>query len=86
LYGQYRGSTDQGLLGYSTTLDQFGGHTHDGLGYHYHAHTLSWAASGSVPAFTLRVLLKGAWSGNINSIPYFLQQSTFSNNKYLGGI
>ena len=86
LYGQYRVSTDQGLLGYSTTLDQFGGHTHDGLGYHYHAHTLSWAASGSVPAFTLRVLLKGAWSGNINSIPYFLQQSTFSSNKYLGGI
>jgi len=85
LYGQYRGSNDQSLLGYSTTLDQFGAHSHDGLGYHYHAHTLSWAASGSIPTFNLRVLLKGAWSGNINSIPYFYQHSTFSNNKYLGG-
>jgi hypothetical protein len=88
LYGIYRtgsGANDSGLLGANVALDLFGGHTHDSLGYHYHAHTISWAASGSTPAYTLRILMKGAWAGSVNSIPYFYQNTNFSNNVFLGG-
>ncbi len=41
LFGKYRGTSDASLLGYTTSLDEFGGHTHDGIGYHYHAHTVA---------------------------------------------
>ena len=89
LYGQYRtgsGLDDSSLKGSSLALDSFGGHTHDGLGYHYHAHTSTWPASGNTPSFTLHVLLKGAWAGNINQIPFFYKASNFKNNPFLGGM
>jgi len=89
LYGQYRtgsGLDDSSLKGSSLALDSFGGHTHDGLGYHYHAHTSTWPASGNTPSFTLHVLLKGAWAGNINQIPFFYKASNFKNNPFLGGL
>jgi len=96
LYGMYRsgsGTNDSGLLGASVPLDNFGGHIHaasDSLGYHYHAHTLStstWtsADSGSSTTYTLRVLLKGAWAGVINTVPYFYTNSSFNNNAFMGG-
>jgi hypothetical protein len=34
---------------------------------------------------TLNVLMKGAYIGKTNSIPYFRSGSNFSNNKYMGG-
>lgn len=97
LYGRYRtgtGTDDSAMIGANTALDQFGGHTHSpdtaGLGYHYHAHTLStssWTSSvsGSTNSYTLHILLNGAWAGNVNSIPYFYTNSSFNTNKYLGG-
>jgi hypothetical protein len=90
LFGRYR-STDTGLLGYSTALDGYGAHTHDSIGYHYHAHTLTNFVAYPAPSRTattvteLRVLMKGAYIGKTSNIPYFRSNSTFSTNKYLGG-
>ena len=58
------------MEGYSTQLDQFGGHSHGNLGYHYHAHMVN-ATSQQGNAYTLHILMKGAWKGLINDIPEF---------------
>ncbi len=85
LFGKYR-STDTGLLGYSTALDNFGAHNHDGLGYHYHAHVVTNHKPELLTyTSTLNVLMKGAYIGKTNSIPYFRQNSSFNNNQYMGG-
>ena len=85
LFGRYR-SSDTTMLGYSTALDDFGAHDHDGIGYHYHAHTVTnHKADLLTYTSTLPVLMKGAYIGKTNSIPYFRTNSNFSNNKYLGG-
>jgi len=91
LFGQYR-TSDTSMLGYSTALDDFGGHNHDSIGYHYHAHTASWTGTvpGSNTAITvsnLAVLMKGAYIGKISNVPYFRSacSSKFQINKYLGG-
>jgi hypothetical protein len=100
LFAKYRTSTDSTLLGYSTALDAFGAHDHDGIGYHYHAHVVSNftyqdrnSSSGALTSgctttgctTTLNVLMKGAYVGNTNLIPFFSASSTFSTNKYMGG-
>jgi hypothetical protein len=88
LFAKYR-SSDSAMLGYSTALDGFGGHTHDGIGYHYHAHTVSSYTSydlkGDSTTKDMHVLMKGAYIGSTNSIPFFRTSSSFSTNKYLGG-
>ena len=86
LFGTYR-STDSAMLGYSTALDDFGAHNHDGIGYHYHAHTVSNFKPELMTSVTttMHVLMKGAYIGKTNSIPYFRTNSNFNNNKYLGG-
>ncbi len=85
LFGVYR-SADSVMLGYSTALDGFGGHLHDSLPYHYHAHAVAnYPLQGSNTTYTLNVLMKGAYIGKINSVPFFGMNSNFSNNKYLGG-
>jgi hypothetical protein len=88
LFGRYR-STDSTLHGYSTSLDAYGAHDHDSVGYHYHAHTIE-SYTATLPNNTpttvtdLRVLMKGAYIGNTTSIPCFRQNTNFNNNKYLG--
>ena len=85
LFGVYR-SADSAMLGYSTALDGFGGHLHDSLAYHYHAHAVpNYPLANSNITYTLNVLMKGAYIGKINSVPFFGMNSNFSNNKYLGG-
>lgn len=88
LFAQYRSTTDSAMLGYGT-LDGFGAHDHDGIGYHYHAHTVFSYASldktGVTTTKDLHALMKGAYIGSTNSIPFFRTNSGFSNNKYLGG-
>ena len=85
LFGKYR-SNDSAMKGYSTPLDDFGGHDHDGIGYHYHAHNVTnHKAELLTYTTTLNVLMKGAYIGKTNSIPYFRSGSNFSNNKYMGG-
>ncbi|MEW5318335.1 MAG: hypothetical protein WDW38_009563 [Sanguina aurantia] len=44
LYGRHLAATD---LGWSTTLDTCGGHTHDGMAYHYHSQVASLATDTS---------------------------------------
>jgi hypothetical protein len=88
LFGIYR-STDTAMLGKGTALDGFGAHDHDGIGYHYHAHTVPDyqpdASADSRDKSTLHVLMKGAYIGKTTLIPFFRQNSSFNNNKYLGG-
>jgi len=88
LFAQYRSTTDSAMLGYGT-LDAFGGHNHDSIGYHYHAHAVSNFSSvdqsGVTTTKDLRPLMKGAYIGSTNSVPFFRTNSSFSTNKYLGG-
>ena len=77
------------MIGYSVALDEYGGHDHDGIGYHYHAHTVPDyqpdASADTSNKSTMHVLMKGAYIGKTASIPFFRQNSSFNNNKYLGG-
>lgn len=86
LFGIYR-SSDASMKGYTTALDAFGGHNHDNMGYHYHAHTVSDYIPYLEPSkkSTLHVLMKGAYIGKTNLIPCFRGGGNFTNNKYLGG-
>ena len=86
LFGTYR-STDSAMLGYGTALDAFGAHNHDGIGYHYHAHTVNNYRPELKPEVTttLHALMKGAYIGKTNSIPYFRSGASASSNQYLWG-
>ena len=85
LFGKYR-TSDTAMKGYATALDSFGGHNHDGIGYHYHAHVVNNHKAELVTfTTTLNVLMKGAYIGKTNDIPYFRAGSNFSTNKYMGG-
>jgi len=58
------------MVGYNVPLDEYGGHDHDGLGYHYHAHgAVGTTTTGAT--YDLHLLLNGAWKGKINDIPNF---------------
>ena len=94
LYGKYEDSYTS-MDGYSTAIDDFGGHEHDGYNYHYHAHTMASSIlqaisgySGST-SYTVSVLMKGAWAGLINNIPEFWSGDNpytngGQNHKYVG--
>ena len=76
LYGKYESSYST-MDGYSTAIDDFGGHEHDGYNYHYHAHEMEssvlneLSGYGGSLSYTVAVLMKGAWAGLINDIPEF---------------
>ena len=85
LFGKYR-SSDTSMLGYSTALDNFGAHNHDGIGYHYHAHQVTNHKPELLSTTsTLNVLMKGAYIGKTNSVPFFRSSGNFNTNKYMGG-
>ena len=85
LFGKYR-SSDTSMLGYSTALDSFGGHNHDSIGYHYHAHQVTNHKPELLSTTsTLNVLMKGAYIGKTNSVPFFRSSGSFSTNQYMGG-
>ena len=92
LYGKYETSYSS-MNGYSDSLDDFGGHEHDGYGYHYHAHSINSITAGvSSLNYTCHILMKGAWKGIISDIPYFWNSSSQqpnvtdseNKNKYAG--
>ena len=88
VFGRYRTTTDSAMLGYDT-LDSFGAHNHDSIGYHYHAHTVTSYTSvdqqGASSTSDMYPLMKGAYVGSTNSIPFFRTGDSFTTNKYLGG-
>ena len=89
LFGQYR-SSDSALLGYGAALDSFGAHDHDSIGYHYHAHTVvDYQPVGLANTYksTLHILMKGAYIGKIDTVPYFRSRTvnSLNSNKYMGG-
>ncbi|MAJ51734.1 MAG: hypothetical protein CMB82_09000 [Flammeovirgaceae bacterium] len=77
LFGRHE-ENHTSMKGYSTALDEYGGHEHgDGFGYHYHAHTQEVSSTGNnAVTFDQRFLLVGAWKGKINDIPGLLQVKT----------
>jgi len=78
LFGKYETSYSS-MNGYSIALDAFGGHDHDGFGYHYHAFNTTYYADSlgtQVGPVTAHILLTGAWKGNVNEIPGLLEVST----------
>jgi hypothetical protein len=92
LYGKYEDDYSS-MDGFSTEIDDFGGHEHDGYNYHYHAHEMEssvlQALSGypGSATYTVAVLMKGAWAGLINDIPLFWngdKPNGGSGNKYGG--
>jgi hypothetical protein len=85
LFGRYR-SSDTDMMGYNSALDAFGAHDHDAIGYHYHAHTVRDHKPEKLNyTTTLTVLMKGAYIGKTNAIPFFRTSSSFRTNKYMGG-
>ena len=92
LYGKYEIEYPS-MHGFGSPLDQFGSHSHDGYGPHYHAHTTevtdTW--QGEDYNFTKHFFLVGAYRGLINDIPGFqnintnqLKDDTLK--KYVGAI
>ena len=89
LFGRYRTTTDSAMLGYGTLDSNFGAHDHDSIGYHYHAHTVTSYTSvdqqGASSTNDMYPLMKGAYVGSTNSIPFFRTGDSFTTNKYMGG-
>ena len=103
LYGKYESSYDY-MDGYTedTTyaLDTFGGHDHGDYNYHYHAQGIAngdenGACSSNCLAagsYTMNILMKGAWAGDIDSVPDFWNSNNngkpattgAQNNKWIG--
>lgn len=86
LYGQYDPSFNT-MHGYTVNLDEFGGHSHDNYGYHYHAHIAPASSitgavinTSGVPGetqtsgYNVHILMKGAWKGRINDVPDFWRE------------
>jgi len=70
LYGIYEESFSE-MDGHDAQLDLFGGHEHESYNYHYHSHLTNSREIGSSHDYTVQVLMRGAWAGNIGSIPSF---------------
>lgn len=68
VYGRY--ISDQSL-GYNVTLDDCGGHTHDSLPYHYHAHVIKMNKSGFGDFYAFIGGPHKCWRGNISTVPEF---------------
>ena len=90
LFGKHEISFSS-MAGSQVSLDEYGGHDHgDGFGYHYHAHTqLTVGTTPPNNSFNQHILLVGAWKGNINDIPGFLEVKTSqlndnNINRYVG--
>jgi len=64
--------------GYETPLDEFGSHSHDDYGHHYHAFTSTVSDDWANQTFTFEehFLLAGAYRGLINDIPGFQNFNT----------
>ena len=89
-YGIYQ-SGDTTSDGIDIDLDSFGGHEHGNYGYHYHSFTATeTTAAGAGPSdpageveYTKHMLPPlGAWSGRINDIPEFWDNTV---PNYVGG-
>jgi hypothetical protein len=101
LYGKYENDYST-MSGYSTALDEYGGHDHDDYGYHYHCHDVEvvetysstnttlydysvvYQNSPSTIQYTQHVLLKGAYKGNIDEVPYFLESGVNQSTVFVG--
>ena len=91
IFGTYENNQSQ-LDGSSEDLDEYGGHVHGEYGYHHHAFSESVEQQNgpNTYSFTQNYLQRGAFKGNINNIPGFLNVNTnqFMDNelkRFVGG-
>lgn len=78
LFGKYK-TTHASMEGYDVPLDEYGGHDHDGLGYHYHAfaeeQTLFDNNDNPTGTYDQHFLFVGAWKGIVNVVPGFYENT-----------
>ncbi len=91
IFGTYENNQSQ-LDGSSEDLDEYGGHVHGEYGYHHHAFSelVEQQNGPNTYSFTQNYLQRGAFKGNINNIPGFLNVNTnqFMDNelkRFVGG-
>jgi len=91
LFGKYEDGSD-GIDGATEDLDEYGGHGHDDYGYHYHAFSATAEQQSGPDTYTFQqnFLQRGAFKGQINDIPGFLNVNTnqFKDDdvkRYVGG-
>ena len=77
LFGKYEVEYST-MDGAYTDLDEYGGHTHDDYGYHYHAFSeeVTQQSGPNSHTFQQNFLQRGAFKGLINDIPGFLNVNT----------
>ena len=77
LFGKYEDDLDE-MDGAAEDLDEYGGHTHDDYGYHYHAFYATAEQQNGPDTYTFgqNFLQRGAFKGQINDIPGFLNVNT----------
>jgi hypothetical protein len=77
LFGRYEVEYST-MDGAYTDLDEYGGHTHDDYGYHYHAFSeeVTQQSGPNFHTFQQNFLQRGAFKGLINDIPGFLNVNT----------
>ena len=70
LFGKYETSYNN-HDGYSNSLDEYGGHSHDKYSYHYHAFQKDTTSNskGSIVNYTAHILFRAAFKGLINEVP-----------------
>ena len=91
LFGKYEDDPDE-MDGEAEDLDEYGGHSHDDYGYHYHAFYATAEQQNGPDTYTFgqNFLQRGAFKGQINDIPGFLNVNTnqFMDDdvkRYVGG-
>ena len=77
LFGRHE-SDYPNMDGAAVDLDEYGGHTHDDYGYHYHAFSEEVTQQSGPNSYTFQqnFLQRGAFRGSINDIPGFLNVNT----------
>ena len=77
LFGRHE-SNYSNMDGAAVDLDEYGGHTHDDYGYHYHAFSEEVTQQSGPNSYTFQqnFIQRGAFKGLINDIPGFLNVNT----------
>jgi hypothetical protein len=79
-YSWYGRHLSESAVGYSTPLDDCGGHSHGDYGYHYHSQVLNLTVSDTNFIAYIATPHK-CWRGNVSTITNFLKMGTDDTSK-----